>query len=312
MPTVPPDPAPDLPRTDLDAAEPGAVGLSIVLPVRDEAGNVGPVVKEIVGVLAGGARFEILAVDDGSIDATPAELARLAAAHPCLRVLRHARPAGKSAAIHNGALAARAETLCTIDGDGQNPAGDLPRLAAPLACGAVGLVAGQRRARRDTRAKRAASRAANALRGWALGDRTRDAACGLKAFRRDAFLALPYFDNMHRFLPALFRAAGWEVRLVEVGDRERLSGRSKYTNAGRALAGAADLLGVLWLIRRRKRSAATPALAASAPAARDRDDEPAEAMGTAPRARGARARWDAARDARRGERGMARDRENAP
>ena len=171
-------------------------------------------------------------MDDGSTDATPGELARLAAIHPGLRVLRHDRPAGKTAAVHNGVLAARAPLVATIDGDGQNPAAEIARLLAPLAEGRVGLVAGQRRARRDTPAKRAASRAANALRGWALGDRTRDTACGLKAFRREAFLALPYFDNMHRFLPALFRAAGWEVRLVEVEDRPRLSGRSKYTNAG--------------------------------------------------------------------------------
>ena len=257
--------------------DPTAVELSVVLPVRDEAGNVGPVVEEIVAALTGRVRFEIWAVDDGSSDATPAALAALAQAHPSLRVLRHDRPAGKSAATHNGALAARAEIVCTIDGDGQNPAEDLLRLAEPLARGAVGLVAGQRRARRDTAAKRAASRAANALRGWALGDRTRDTACGLKAFRRDAFLALPYFDNMHRFLPALFRAAGWEVRLVDVGDRERLSGRSKYTNLGRALAGAADLLGVLWLIRRRKRAAALPVAAAEA--------RPVAAPGT-PRRRG--------------------------
>ena len=234
--------------------------LSVVMPVRDEAGNVGPVVEEIAAALARRVRFEILAVDDGSADATPDELARLAAAHPALRVLRHACGAGKSAAIHNGALAARAEIVCTIDGDGQNPARELLRLVEPLLGDArVGLVAGQRRTRRDTAAKRTASRAANALRGWALGDRTRDAACGLKAFRREAFLALPYFDTMHRFLPALFRAAGWGVRLVEVDDRPRLSGRSKYTNAGRAATGAADLLGVLWLVRRRKKALALPA-----------------------------------------------------
>lgn len=268
MPTaLSPDRAPSPPPDPTVAGRPE---ISVLMPVRDEAGNVGPVVEEIVGALSGRVRFEILAVDDGSRDATPGELTRLARLHPMLRVLRHARGAGKSAALHNAALAARAPILCTIDGDGQNPAEDLLRLAAPLlrgdAAGArLGLVAGQRAVRRDTALKRLASCAANALRARVLGDRTRDTACGLKAFRREAFLALPYFDNMHRFLPALFCAEGWEVALIEVGDRPRLSGRSKYTNGGRALAGAADLLGVLWLLRRRKRASAEPVPAEALP-----------------------------------------------
>ena len=264
----------------MPSLSPTAPKVSVVVPLRDEAGSAGPVLEEIRAALEGRARFEIVAVDDGSTDATPVALARLAARHPALRVLRHPHPAGKSAAIHNGVLAARAELVCTIDGDGQNPAEDLPRLVAALEMGArVGLVAGQRSVRRDTAAKRAASRAANAIRARALGDGTRDTACGLKAFRREAFLALPYFDNMHRFLPALFRAEGWEVRLVDVGDRPRLAGRSKYTNAGRAAAGALDLLGVLWLLRRRKKALAVPALPLARPvpaAAARRAAEPAE------------------------------------
>lgn len=242
--------------------------ISVVVALRDEEGCVAPVIAEILDALEGGPPFEIVAVDDGSQDATGGTLAHLAARHPELRVLRHGRVAGKSAATHNGVLAARAGLILTIDGDGQNPAADLPRLVAAMEMGGrVGLVAGQRRVRRTTLPKRVASRAANALRSRLLGDGTRDTGCGLKAFRRESFLALPYFDTMHRYLPALFRAAGWEVRHIDVDDRPRLAGRSKYTNLGRAVTGAADLVGVLWLLRRRKRTLAVPVLPASRPAA---------------------------------------------
>ena len=248
--------------------------ISVVVPLRDEVGCIGPVIAEIHAALGDGCPFEIVAVDDGSMDGTADALARLAARHPALRVLRHPRGAGKSAAIHNGVLAARAELVLTMDGDGQNPAEDLPRLVAAMEMGGrVGLVAGQRTCRRTTPLRRLASRAANTLRARMLGDGTRDAACGMKAFHREAFLALPYFDSMHRFLPALFRAAGWQVRLVGVGDRPRLAGRSKYTNLGRAATGAADLLGVLWLLRRRKKALAVEVLPA---APRLRAAEPAE------------------------------------
>ena len=241
------------------------LAVTIVIPMQNEAGNVAPVIDEIAEAMAGTPEWEIVAVDDGSTDGTAGELAELARRRPELRILSNDRAAGKSAAIHNGVLAARGDVVCTIDGDGQNPAAELDKLFRPLlddASGRLGLVAGQRRQRRDTVSKRLASRLANRLRGWLLKDGTRDTACGLKGFRRDAWLALPFFDNMHRFLPALFRRDGWEVLLVDVGDRERLSGRSKYTNVERAVAGAVDLVCVAWLIRRRRKAGAVEVIRA--------------------------------------------------
>ena len=242
------------------------LSVTIVIPMQNEAGNVAPVIDEIVEAMSDAPAWEIVAVDDGSTDATADELAEVAARRPQLRVLRNVRAAGKSAAIHNAVLAARAQVICTIDGDGQNPGAELGKLWRPLlddAGGALGLVAGQRLRRRDTASKRLASRLANGLRARLLGDGTRDTACGLKGFRRDAWLALPYFDNMHRFLPALFRRDGWEVLLVDVEDRDRLSGQSKYTNLERALVGTVDILGVAWLLRRRRKATATEVAAGS-------------------------------------------------
>jgi dolichol-phosphate mannosyltransferase len=203
--------------------------------------------------------FEICVTDDGSRDGTGEALRGFAAAHPELSVtvVTHARPAGQSAAIHDAVRAARAPLVATLDGDGQNPPEEIPTVLAPFLGGnaapRLGLVAGQRRRRNDPLPKRLASRAANRLRGFLLKDGTRDTGCGLKAFRRDAFLALPYFDHMHRFLPALFLRDGWEVAHADVSHRPRVAGRSKYTNLGRALVGFSDLLGVAWLIRRRRR-----------------------------------------------------------
>jgi dolichol-phosphate mannosyltransferase len=234
--------------------------VTIVIPFQNEAGNVTPVIDEIVGAMHDAPDWELIAVDDGSTDETAAELAEAAARLPILRLLSNPTAAGKSAAIHNAVLAARSDIVCTIDGDGQNPAKDLAKLWRPLhedPTHRLGLVAGQRVQRRDSRSKRIASRFANGLRSSLLSDGTRDTACGLKGFRREAWLALPYFDNMHRFMPALFRRDGWEVLLVDVDDRDRISGRSKYTNFGRAMVGAVDLLGVAWLIRRRRKAAAT-------------------------------------------------------
>jgi dolichol-phosphate mannosyltransferase len=243
------------------------VRVTVVVPMRNEAGNARPVILGIRDALVGGPGGEIVAVDDASGDATFDVLQELRAEVPELRVIRHGSPGGQSAAVHSGVRAARGEVVCTLDGDGQNPPSELPKLWAPLLAdtsGSLGLVAGQRVGRRDTWSKRMASRLANRLRGWMLADGTRDSACGLKGFRRDAFLALPYFDHMHRFLPALFRRDGWSVLLVDVAHAPRLSGRSNYTNLQRGLVGIVDLAGVAWLIRRRKKAVAidTPAAAA--------------------------------------------------
>lgn len=228
--------------------------LSIVIPMKNEATNIAPLVQQIASVCAGEA-FEILVVDDGSTDGTAEAGRALQLDLPMLRVLRHPRSAGQSAAVHSGVLAARGAVICTLDGDGQNPPAELPKLYQPLladSAGQLGLVAGQRVARQDSLSKRLASRIANALRAWMLRDGTRDTGCGLKGFRREAFLALPYFNHMHRYLPALFKRDGWEVLLVDVSHQERAAGRSNYSNIQRALVGAYDLIGVAWLIRRRK------------------------------------------------------------
>lgn len=231
--------------------------VSVVIPMHDEAPNVAPLIAGILAACEGTA-VEVIAVDDGSRDATSGEVTTLAAADPRIRLVRHGKAAGQSAAVHSGVLAARGRVVCTLDGDGQNPPEELPKLYTPLLAEAragLGLVAGQRVGRQDSLSKRLGSRIANALRAWLLKDGTRDTGCGLKGFRRDAFLALPYFDHMHRYLPALFRAQGWEVALVDVSHRGRMAGRSKYSNLRRAVAGVHDLIGVAWLVKRRKKAA---------------------------------------------------------
>ena len=232
--------------------------LSIVVPMKNEAENVAFVTEAIGAACADSGPFEAIYVDDASTDATAAAIGELRARYPFLRLVRHARSAGQSAAVHSGVLAARGGIICTLDGDGQNPPSEIPKLLGLLEGRAfpegVALVAGQRVGRRDTLSKRWASRAANALRQRILRDGTRDTGCGLKLFRRDAFLALPYFDHMHRYLPALFARDGWAVLHVDVAHAERHAGRSNYANLGRALVGISDLMGVAWLIRRRKKA----------------------------------------------------------
>ena len=229
--------------------------LSIVIPARNEAGNIVALVDAIDVALTPLSPFEIIVVDDGSTDASVAVLTGRALSMPHLRVIRHDHSGGQSAAVHTGVLAANSAIIATLDGDGQNPPEELPKLLAPLLAdttGRIGLVAGQRVGRKDTWSKRTASKLANKLRVWLLRDGTRDTGCGLKAFRREAFLALPYFNHMHRYLPALFVRDGWQIVHVDVTHRPRGEGRSNYSNLQRAIVGVPDLLGVLWLSRRRK------------------------------------------------------------
>jgi len=228
-----------------------AVSLSVVVPVKDEAENAVPLAREIAGALAG-YDGEIIFVDDGSTDGTGTRLQLLKAELPHLRVLRHGQNAGQSRAIRTGVRAARGDLIVTLDGDGQNDPADIPKLLDAMKQGhtRLGLVSGVRARRKDTLSRRSASWLANMLRQALLHDGAADTGCGLKVFRREAFLALPYFDNVHRYLIALMIREGYEVRFVEVGHRARLHGASKYTNLGRMLVGIRDLLGVRWLTRR--------------------------------------------------------------
>jgi dolichol-phosphate mannosyltransferase len=228
--------------------------ISVVVPVRNEAGNVAPLVAEIAAALQGRA-FEIVYVNDGSTDGTEQELLRLMAERPWLRQIKHAQSCGQSAAIRTGVTMARAPIIATIDGDGQNDPAFIPKMIAVLEDGAprIGLVAGQRVGRKASGFKKLQSRIANAVRGAVLKDGTRDTGCGLKAFRRDLFLSLPYFDALHRFLPALVRREGFDIGYVDVVDRPRHSGVSNYGFFDRLWVGILDLAGVWWLIRRKKR-----------------------------------------------------------
>jgi len=228
--------------------------ISVVVPVRNEAGNITPLVEEIVQALTAFAPIEIIYVNDGSCDDTEAELSSLMKTHDFLRQIKHEVSCGQSAAIRSGVIAARATIVAMLDGDGQNDPAFLPALVATLERDpAIGLVAGQRVGRRATGFKRLQSRIANAARKAILRDGTRDTGCGLKAFRREIFLALPYFDALHRFLPALVQREGYRVAYVDVVDRPRLHGVSNYGLWDRLWVGILDLAGVWWLIRRRKR-----------------------------------------------------------
>jgi dolichol-phosphate mannosyltransferase len=231
--------------------------ISVVVPVHDEQGAAGPLAREIAAAFAGRA-FEMVFVNDASKDRTLDELRALQAELPQLRVLSHGSNAGQSRAVRTGVLAARGAIVVTLDGDGQNPPADAPRLVDLLASSPpnVALVGGVRAKRQDSEAKRWASRWANRIRKKLLGDDADDTGCGLKAFRRDVFLRLPYFDHVHRYLPALMIREGFENRYLDVDHRHRETGQSKYTNWGRLMASFSDLLGVMWLKSRSRRPGA--------------------------------------------------------
>ncbi len=231
--------------------------ISVVVPVHNEEGAAGPLAREIADAFAGRS-YEMVFVDDASRDKTLEELRGLMAELPALRVLSHGSNAGQSRAVRTGVLAARGAIVVTLDGDGQNPPADAPRLADLLASSpsSVALVGGVRAKRQDSGAKRQASLWANRIRRKLLGDDADDTGCGLKAFRRDVFLRLPYFDHIHRYLPALMIREGYENRYLDVDHRHRETGQSKYTNWGRLMASLSDLLGVMWLKTRSRRPGA--------------------------------------------------------
>ncbi len=231
--------------------------LSIVVPVHNESENIAPLVEEIFAALEGGPSFEVIYVNDGSDDDTGEKLAQAAERFPALRVLRHRESCGQSAAIWTGGQAATGTWIVTLDGDGQNDPADIPALVEiAMAAGTDGplhMVAGIRRKREDNWLRRLSSRVANSVRQAVLKDGVRDSGCGLKVIRRDVFLKLPFFDHMHRFLPALIIRGGGELRCQEVNHRPRLRGTSNYGLFDRLWVGITDLFGVAWLARRAKR-----------------------------------------------------------
>jgi len=225
-----------------------APDVSVVVPVYDEEGAAPALAREIAAAFKGRS-FEVIFVDDASRDGTRAVLTALAAGIPELRVLAHRRNSGQSRSIRSGILAARAPIILTLDGDGQNDPADGPALVDALLAGPpeLALVGGERVKRQDSAAKKVASRIGNGVRRRLLNDTANDTGCGLKAFRREAFLRLPYFDHIHRYLPALMQREGYLTAFRPVSHRHRQTGVSKYTNLGRLWASLSDLFGVIWL-----------------------------------------------------------------
>lgn len=231
------------------------MGISVVIPALNEAGNIGRLVEETYAAFPPGRLGEIIVVDDCSDDATGAEVKSLIPRYPGLRYLRHAERAGQSASIRTGVLAASCSLIATMDGDGQNDPRDILKLLGKLGTSlrdGPALVGGVRTNRKATGSKRIASILGNSIRNAAFKDNCPDAGCGLKVYWREAFLRLPFFTSMHRFMPTLFLTAGYEVAYEPVNDRARLAGVSKYNNLSRALTGAYDLIGVVWLRKRTK------------------------------------------------------------
>lgn len=241
-------PNPSMPRLE-------PLDISVVVPVHNESGAVAGLVQEIAAALDGWA-YEMIFVDDASKDDTHAKLVALKVTYPALRVLANRKNAGQSRAIMTGVLAARAPVIGTLDGDGQNDPADLPallqQLNRPDAPQGLGFVGGRRVKRQDSQAKKLASRLANNVRQALLRDGADDSGCGIKVVRRDLFLRLPYFDHMHRYMPALVQREGALAEFAVVNHRHRSTGASKYTNLGRLLAALTDLGGVIWLRTRRR------------------------------------------------------------
>jgi dolichol-phosphate mannosyltransferase len=229
--------------------------ISIVAPVFNEEGNVAALAREIAVAFEGRA-YEMIFVDDASRDTTLAALMALKTELPTLRVIAHRANAGQSRAVRTGILAARGPIILTIDGDLQNDPADGPALVDALTAGGprLGMVGGRRAKRQDSWSKKTASKIGNTVRRWALNDHSTDAGCGLKAFHRALFLRLPYFDHVHRYIPALTLREGYEIAYLDVNHRARISGQSKYTNLQRLYASMGDLLGVMWLIARARKT----------------------------------------------------------
>ena len=244
--------------------------ISVVIPAFNEEGNIGPLIEETYAEVPQEALGEVLAVDDASDDGTASEIKALLGKYPSLRYLRHGRRAGQSAALRTAVRAACFPIIATMDGDGQNDPKDIMRLAVRLGAegGEPAMAAGIREGRKGPGSRKAASRFANWIRDKVLADGCPDTGCGIKVYRRDAYLELPYFTSMHRYLPAFFLTYGHEIAYERVNDRPRLRGASKYTNLGRALIGLYDLVGVSWL---RKRTLIPPVAGTASGAVRGED-----------------------------------------